>query len=69
MITKLAIWYLRKRKVSAVIGFYIDGGHIRPINNRCFLMDNKFMNIKFLKNDGEELDIPRGKFTYEESIK
>ncbi|MCM3488803.1 Mtc1 family protein [Alkalihalophilus marmarensis] len=40
MITKLAVWWLRKRKVSMVLGFIIDGPIVAR-ENHLVLYNNK----------------------------
>ncbi|MEC1349146.1 hypothetical protein [Bacillus licheniformis] len=63
MLTSLAIWYLRKRKQSVLIGFDMDGGQVMSQSNRTFVYDNTFRDTVFKAVDGEELILPRGKFS------
>lgn len=64
MLTKLAVWYLRKRKKSVIIGFTIEGGITRPKYNDIFTFDNNFNGVDYRLTDGTPFDIPSGKFNY-----
>ncbi|WP_271750075.1 hypothetical protein [Bacillus paralicheniformis] len=63
MLTSLAIWYLRKRKQSVLIGFEVDGGQVKSQSNRTFVYDNTLLDTVFKEADGKELILPRGKFS------
>lgn len=63
MLTSLAIWYLRKRKLSVLIGFEAIDGQVKPQNNRTFVYDNTLRNTVFKSPDGEVLILPEGKFS------
>lgn len=65
MISELAIWYLRKRKKSVMIGMLANGGNIQQNNRNGFLYDNHLCNVKYFTADGHRLDLPEGKFHYE----
>lgn len=64
MLEKLAIWFLKKRKVSIIIGFAHEGGAIRPLNRDTYLYDNTFDRCQFLEYNGAEFQIPEGKFQH-----
>ncbi|MDQ9095526.1 hypothetical protein NQS36_04030 [Bacillus sp. C1(2022)] len=63
MLTSLAIWYLRRRKRSVLIGFEADGGQVKSQSNRTFVYDSTFRNVIFKEADGEVLILPKGKFS------
>jgi hypothetical protein len=52
MFTKLAIWYLRKRKKSVLIGYNVKNGTIRAIENDAYSHDNVFRDCEFELQDG-----------------
>lgn len=62
MLTKLAIWYLRKRKRSVMIGFSVQPYFIQPTNRDAYLYDNRLVNIKYYDCNGDEVVLPEGKF-------
>lgn len=67
MLTKLAIWYLRKRKVSVMIGFVTFRGSLQSDNKRAFLYDNTLNETKYFDQLGKSLDLPEGKFHFDRS--
>lgn len=62
MLTKLAIWYLRKRKRSVMIGFSVQPYFIQPHNRDTFLYDNRLTDIKFIDYNGDRFVLPEGRF-------
>lgn len=61
MLAKLAIWYLRKKQYSVIMGVKIIGGRVRPIQRDFRIFDNELDTI-FYDYDGFPLHIPSGKF-------
>lgn len=59
---KLAIWYLRKRKVSVLLNMRVDGGAIQQTTRYGCTYDNHLNNVRYLDKNGKELIIPEGKF-------
>ncbi|APP15618.1 hypothetical protein ABH16_04685 [Bacillus altitudinis] len=64
MITKLAIWWLRKRKRSVMIGYEVIEGAIKARNNNALLYDNTLIGVSYQDSDGKSFNIPEGKFDY-----
>ena len=62
MLTKLAIWYLRKKKKSVLIGYELDKNKIRCLSNSAYIYDSNLNNVDYLCKDGTPFDIPKGKF-------
>lgn len=69
MLTKLAIWYLRKRKKSVIIGFIANGGWVQPKNNHPLTYECDFFNTKFVNKNGTTTTMPYGKFNFESGMK
>jgi hypothetical protein len=69
MLSKLAIWYLRKRKASVLIGFEIKGGSFKSLNNKTSLYDNELYDVNYKTVDNFPLCIPGGKFSIERKNK
>lgn len=66
MLTKLAIWYLRKRKKSVLIGFNIKDGEIQTKNKTTYYYDNQLTDVKIKRLNGEDFDFPyNAKFNIE----
>lgn len=63
MISKFAVWYLRKRKKSVLIGYEIKNGYVRSMNNDALTYDNELTNVDYRTCDNEPLLIPNGKFS------
>ena len=69
MFTKLAIWFLRKREVSVLINFHLDGGKLTQLKTDGFFYDNKLNDCVVQEQSNPELP-PRdiylldGKFKY-----
>ena len=61
MLIKLAVWYLRKRKRSVIIGIDLQG-FAKSRNKHCLLYDNKLTDTEFRTYDNWPLMIPEGKF-------
>lgn len=64
MLTKLAIWYLRRKKNSVLIGYDLKGGLIVARNNDAFVYNNSLIKVEYRNSDNESLEIPEGKFSY-----
>lgn len=63
MLSKLAIWYLRKRKKSVLIGYRVVGGKMNAIYNKSYTYDNQLINVDYWYGNGKKLVIPEGEFT------
>lgn len=64
MLTKLAIWYLRKRKVSVLIGFLTYEALIQQERESAYLYDSNLMNTSYFDYEGNKIEIPEGKFEF-----
>lgn len=64
MITKLAIWWLRKRKLTVLIGHDITGGEIKARFNKVYLYDSNLRDAVFKDPYGIPFNVPEGKFAY-----
>ncbi|QLI77123.1 hypothetical protein [Bacillus pumilus] len=64
MITKLAIWWLRKRKLTVLIGHDITGGEIKAKSNKVYLYDSNLKDVAFKDPNGIPFNVPEGKFAY-----
>ena len=62
MITKFCIWWLRRKKVSVLIGYRATFGIIKQVNNAGFIYDNHFEKAVYLLPNGDKFDVPGGKF-------
>lgn len=62
MISRLAIWYLRVRKKSTLIGYEFNGGKMRPLHDVNYIYDNKLTDVDYRSVDGTVFNIPDGKF-------
>ena len=69
MLTKLAIWILRKQKKSVMIGVEVNGGSVKLLSNCSLIYDSKLTNIDCLTFDNEQLLIPEGKFNIVRKLK
>lgn len=63
MITKLAIWWLRKAKKSVVINYVVTEGELQAKQKQVFIYDNDFTDTVYKDYDGEIVALPSGKFT------
>lgn len=61
---RIALWYLRKRKVSVLLNMKIDGGTVQQKTRYSCTYDNELTNVKYLDKDGEMVNLPKGKFKY-----
>lgn len=61
---KLAIWYLRKRKVSVLLNMRVEGGTIQQKTRIGLTYHNDLNNAKYLDKNGKELVLPEGKFQF-----
>lgn len=59
---RLAIWYLRRKKVSVIMNMDVEGGTIKQMARYGYTYNNKLANVRLLDKDGQELKIPQGKF-------
>jgi hypothetical protein len=62
LLANLAIWYLRKKKKSVLIGYELDENKIRCLSNSAYIYDSNINNVSYLCKDGTPFDIPTGKF-------
>lgn len=62
MFESLAIWYLRKKKRSVVIGYELDGGKVECLYSTAYIYDNNIKDIDYRCSDGTSFEIPEGKF-------
>lgn len=62
MFKKLAIWYLRKKKCSILIGCKISNGQVKTLSKDNYIFDMVFNNVDFRLNDDTSINIPQGKF-------
>lgn len=63
MFESLAIWYLRKRKKSVLIGYELEGGKVKCLYNQAYLYDNKIGDIDYRCSNDAPFKIPEGKFS------
>lgn len=66
MFKDLAIWILRKSKCSVIIGCRVDGD-VQFLNNVSLIYDNEF-NGNVLLSNGQEFEVPQGKFNLSKSL-
>lgn len=66
LIEKLAIWFLRKRKATVVIGLIVWEGEIQSKSKKAYLYDNVFVDATYYTYDDVPVDIPSGKFSVSE---
>lgn len=62
MLTQLAIWYLRKKKISVAIGFAFLGGEVRSKAPNSYLYDSTFTRCRFVESDNQPFRVPEGPF-------
>lgn len=53
MFTKLAIWYLRKRKKSVLIGYNLKNAEVTPLQSHALTYDNIFCDCEFKTKGGK----------------
>lgn len=63
MFESLAIWYLRKRKRSVIIGYKLEGGKVKCLYNKAYIYDNYIEDIIYRCSDDTPFEIPEGKFS------
>lgn len=65
MFTKLAIWFLQKKKVSVIIGFTIEGKEVKAKSkyNDTYTYDNELRGVDYYTTDDRLLVLPEGKFS------
>lgn len=69
MISKIAIWYLRKKKASVIINCQIDNAEVQFLGNKGNIYDNKFNNTLIRLVDGSTLMVPNGsKFNIKKKV-
>ncbi|MCY9052485.1 hypothetical protein MOE90_02105 [Bacillus spizizenii] len=61
MLSSLAIWYLRKKKKSVLIGYELKSGCVKALNNHALTYDNVFFDIDYRAPDDSPLVLPEGK--------
>lgn len=62
MFESLAIWYLRKKKKSVLIGYELEDGTVKALNNKAYIYDNRIKDINYYCSDNTPFEIPEGKF-------
>lgn len=65
MLTELALWYLRKKKVTVIMNYKVEGGKLTQKTNEGYTYDSDFDNSEIWLNDGSEFIIPEGKYKIE----
>lgn len=68
MLIKLAIWYLRRKKVSAIFNMKITGGKVQQKTNRGATYDTEFYDAQYLLSNGKAFVVPQGKFTVRQNV-
>ncbi|UGO50928.1 hypothetical protein PQE70_gp075 [Bacillus phage vB_BanS_Nate] len=58
MLSRLAVWYLWKRKKSAIIGFSLGDGELQTKNSTTYYYDNEFGDIVVKDKNGKGFNIP-----------
>lgn len=62
MLSRLAVWYLWKRKKSAIIGVKLKDGEFQTKNSTTYYFDNEFTDVVVKDKNGKLFNIPEGKF-------
>jgi hypothetical protein len=62
MFEQLAIWYLRKKNKSVLIGYQLDGGKAKPLNSKAYVYDNRLNSVDYRSQNDKPFYIPEGKF-------
>lgn len=62
MITNLCIWWLRKRKVSVLIGYKTYFGTLKQLSNEGYIYDNELNHTNYINPNGKRIHIPDGEF-------
>lgn len=64
MLINLAIWYLRARKKSVIIGYKLRKEEIQALYPVAYIYDNDINldEVSYLDEDGSIFMIPEGKF-------
>lgn len=60
--TRLAVWYLRKRKVSVIMNVKIETGCIRQLTKTCYIYDNELIDTRYYDFVGAGVALQDGKF-------
>jgi hypothetical protein len=61
MLTRLAIWYLSKKKVSVMIGMSTYGGKIKYLHPLSSTYNSTIMHTRTFDANNEQFLIPSGK--------
>lgn len=69
MLSKLAIWYLRKRKKTVILNVIAKDGSMQQSERSALLYDNCLMDVAYYDYDGNIVTIPEGKFSFEREVK
>lgn len=67
MLINLAIWYLRKKNVSVLINYKVEGGKMKQLSNIGRTYDNELHNTDYYLMDGSKFIFPNGKFKIEKT--
>jgi len=62
ILDKIAICFLKQRKISIVIGYEITNGNLKSIYNNSYIYKNILNNVEFKNNDNNKFSVPEGKF-------
>lgn len=57
MFTKLAIWYLRKRKKSVLIGWDVEDARMQCKHSDSFVFGNTLTDCEFYTKNGNDFPI------------
>lgn len=68
MLVKLAIWYLRRKRVSVIMNYRINGGLLKPKQNQSYMYENTFIETEHRYIDNSEMDVPEGNFSFSKPI-
>lgn len=68
MIEKLAIWYLRKKNVSIIMNYRLNGGILKPKQKQSRMYDNTFIDTDHRYMDNTKCDVPEGNFEFTKQI-
>jgi hypothetical protein len=62
MLTKLALWYLRNRKVTVIMNYKVEGGKLTQKTNEGYTYDTDYNDSEIYLSNGKKFNIPEGKF-------
>jgi hypothetical protein len=62
MLTKLALWYLRNRKVTVIMNYKVEGGKLTQKTNEGYTYDTDYNDSEIYLSNGNKFNVPEGKF-------